>query len=76
MIKFKSEEGKFEITDDFKISGTNETWVKIITTFVNFISLDFHPSSGDPFLILKTELEKMGFDIIEVTTTYNPEDTY
>lgn len=76
MIKFKSEAGEFEINDEFKITGTSDVWVRILTTFVDFISEDFHPDSGDPFLILQIELEKMGFEVTEVTTTYNPDDTY
>lgn len=76
MIKFKSEAGEFKISDDFEITGNNETWLKILNTFVDLISEDFHPDSGDPFLILEEELKKIGFEIIEVTTTYNPDDTY
>lgn len=76
MIKFKNEKGTFEITDDFKVKGTHKILVNILKNFVNFVSRDFHPESGDPFLILKRHLKKMGFEIIEVSTTYNPENTY
>ena len=76
MIKFKSIDGEFKISDEFEISGTNDTWVRILKTFVDIVSEDFHPDSGDPFLILEDELKKMGFEILEITTTYNPEDTY
>lgn len=76
MIKFKSEAGEFKISNDFEITGSNGTWLKILHTFVDIISEDFHPDSGDPFLILEEELKKMGFEIIEVTTNYNPDDTY
>lgn len=76
MIKFKNEAGEFEITDEFEVTGSNKTWVEIIKTFVDFISTEFHPYSGDPFLILESELQKLGFKIIKVTTTYDPDNTY
>lgn len=76
MIKFKSEAGNFQISDDFEITGNNETWLKIIKTFVDIISEEFHPANGDPFLILEDELKKIGFEVIETTTTYNPDNTY
>ena len=76
MIKFKNETGEFKINDEFEITGTNAAWIKILEKFIEFVSLDFHPDSGDPFLILEEELKKLGFEILEVKTTYNPEDTY
>jgi len=76
MIYFRNEVGEYTITDDFEVKGTHEKWTNIIKSFLELISYDFHPQSGDPFLILQSKLKKMGFEILKVTTTYDPEDTY
>lgn len=76
MIKFKNTSGEYEITDNFEVKGENTMWVNILETFVEFVATEFHPYSGDPFLIMENKLKKMGFEITEVKTTYDPEATY
>ena len=68
MIKFtlKDKSEEFEITDDFEVKGTHQTWVNILKDFVDLIATDFHPYSGEPFLILESKLKEAGFEIIEV----------
>ena len=68
MIKFtlKDNSEEFEITDDFEVKGTHQTWVNILKDFVDFTLTDFHAYSGDPVLTLESKLKEMGFKILEV----------
>lgn len=68
MIKFalKDKSEEFEITDDFEIKGTHQTWVNILKDIIDLTFSDFHAYSGDPTLTLESKLKEMGFKILEV----------